>query len=140
MEKLKALALDALFVLVIPVVACVGFIYGVNACQHHNRRCTEKDGTIIATKVDGPFTHTKIQRGRDGSVSITKYIFDSWVKSYYDKEGDGKVDTISILRDSDPVPDWLVFERKEDFQTHKADFAAADNDMKQQLKRFRKYL
>lgn len=120
----------------VSIVAVVGMWTGSNFYFHHNVNY-EEDGKRVFQKADGIFAHTELEINEDGSVEMNRYSFGN-NRFYTDKDGDGKVDRVFqgsnlFARGSHS----RAFYRDEHLEQYPQVFERADQDFRQQMKRFK---
>ena len=123
----------------VPVVVSVGALTGINFYAHHNINY-EVDGKRVFQKADGIFAHTELEINEDGSVEMDRYSFGN-TRFYTDKEGDGKVDR--VFQGSNPFARGShsrAFHRDKHLEQYPQVFERADQDFRQQMKRFKPYI
>lgn len=120
----------------IPAI-CVSLWTGGNFYFHHNTNY-EVDDKKVFQKADGIFAHTKVEINEGGSVKIARYSPIGTTRFYDDEDGDGIVDRIfrcSNLFDRGSYN--RTFYRDRHLKQHPSVFQKADQDFRQQIKRFK---
>ena len=121
----------------ISLVACLGFITGINFCTHHNVSY-ETDNKKVFQKANGILAHTQIEVNKDGSVAMNRYNHIRGIRFYTDNDGDGKVDrVIYAAKLFSRGPHSETFYRDEHLEHYPQVFETADQDFRQQMKRFK---
>lgn len=116
---------------------CVGLWMGCNFYFHHNTNY-EVDDKKVFQKVDAIFAHTKVEINEDGSVEIARYSPLGTTRFYNDEDGDGMVDRIFICSNVFARGSYdRAFYRDRQLKQHPSVFKKADQDFRQQIKRFK---
>ena len=120
-----------------------------NYMNNHNVNYVDEDGTVFASKMDGPFTYTEIrycaaiEECSPKGLNVKKktegvYVpfSETRIREYTDLDMDGKVDELKMSIHSN----YITLKREKNYRTHRKYFDEADADLKKQMKRFRKHI
>lgn len=120
------------------VIFYMGVQTGCNFYSHHNVNY-EEYGQRVYQKADGitAYDYTSLVINEDGSVEIDRYSLRNY-RFYTDKDGDGKVDRVFQGDNLFGRGSYSrVFRRDKHLEQYPEVFERADQDFRQQMKRFR---
>ncbi len=123
----------------VPIAVGLGIVTGINFYLHHNVNY-EEDGKRIFQKADGIFDYTELEINEDDSIDISRYSFGN-TRFYTDEDGDEKVDR--IFKASHPFvrgSHSRAFYRDKHLEQYPQIFERADQDFREQMKRFKPYI
>ena len=127
--------------IVIPIAIVLGMGTGGNFYFHHNVNY-EEDGKKVFQKVDGIFDYTELNINEGGSVDVIRHSLVNY-RSYTDKDGDEIVDRVfhgSNLFVRGSGSHSRMFLRDEHLEQYPQVFEKADQDFREQMKRFKPYI
>lgn len=128
-------------VILLLILNAIAIVFFVNVYHNHNVVERQEDGTVVARKVDGLFSYTRLKvRGKELEVWRSLGMLRKPI-SYTDLDSDGRIDLLTVWPGN-----WLLDEksimlkRESDYNGLPDDFDEAGVDLNVQLKRFKELL